>query len=157
MSAWSSFFERADFQSVILKRSLRQLRLSKPLKSLKSISQWLESPYFDILKKIYLWAEWWNFKWNSDLRLWRTGMLFSTKFKCHKSNFHISWMYRYHFYGLKVYFWCPISGLKFDNSCLNTLYVAWGNILDTVSDTDVCTSRNIARQETHFDFPDVTL
>jgi hypothetical protein len=29
------------------------LRVSKPLKSLKSISSWLESPYFDVLKKKY--------------------------------------------------------------------------------------------------------
>ena len=60
---------------------------------------------------------------HSELRLWRTGMLFSTKSKCHISNFHISWMYRCCFYDLKVYIWCLISGLKFDKACLNTLYV----------------------------------
>ena len=32
-------------------------------------------------------------------------------------------MYKYNFYDLKVDFWCLISGLKFDNSCLNTLYL----------------------------------
>ena len=34
-----------------LLRSLRPLRSSKPLKSLKSLCQWLESPYFDVLKE----------------------------------------------------------------------------------------------------------
>ena len=47
-------------------------------------------------------------------------MLFSTKSKCHKSNFCISWTYWYHFYDLKVYFWCLTSILKFDKACLNT-------------------------------------
>ena len=51
---------------------------------------------------------------HSGLRLWRTGMLFSTKSKCHKSKFRISWMYRYSFYGLKVHFWWP-------NKCLVSL------------------------------------
>ena len=60
---------------------------------------------------------------HSELRLWRTGMLFSTKYKCLKSNFRISWMCRYCFHDLKVYFWCLISGLKFDKACLNTLYI----------------------------------
>ena len=60
---------------------------------------------------------------HSELRLWRTGMLFSTKYKCRKSNFRISWMCRYCFYDLKVYFWYLIRDLKFDNSCLNTLYL----------------------------------
>ena len=61
---------------------------------------------------------WHSFCW----RLWRPWMLLSTKSKCHKSNFRISWMYRYCFYDLKVYLWCLISGLKFDKACLNTLY-----------------------------------
>ena len=43
----------------------------------------------------------------SGLRLWRTGMSFSTKAKDDKSNFRISRMYRYRFYGLKVQFWWP--------------------------------------------------
>jgi len=34
-----------------LLRSLRPKRFSKPLKSLKLISKWLESPYFNVLKK----------------------------------------------------------------------------------------------------------
>ena len=60
---------------------------------------------------------------HSGLRLWRTGTLLSTKSKGHKSKFRISWMYRYRFYDLKVYFWCLLSGLKFDKACLNTLYI----------------------------------
>ena len=47
-----------------LLRSLRPLRCSK---SLKSISSWLKSPYFDVLKKKYFWTEWWNLKWNSAI------------------------------------------------------------------------------------------
>ena len=43
---------------------------------------------------------------HSGQRLWRTGMLFSTKSKGHKSNFRISWMYRSHFYDLKVHIFC---------------------------------------------------
>ncbi len=34
-----------------LLRLLRSLRFSKPLKPFKSITKWLESPYFDVLKK----------------------------------------------------------------------------------------------------------
>ena len=58
---------------------------------------------------------------HSELRLWRTGMLFSTKSKCHKSNVHISQMYRYCFYDLKVHFWWP-------NKCLFSYRQRW-NIL----------------------------
>ena len=59
---------------------------------------------------------------HSGLRLWRTGMLFSTKSKCHKSNVRISWMYRYSFYDLKVHFWWPNKCLLSRISSLNTLY-----------------------------------
>ena len=34
-----------------LLRSLRPLKFSEPLRFLKSIIYWLESPYFDVLKK----------------------------------------------------------------------------------------------------------
>ena len=59
---------------------------------------------------------------HSGLRLWRTRMLFSTKPKGHKSNVHISWMYRYRFYDLKVHFWWPNKRLKCNISSWNTLY-----------------------------------
>ena len=59
---------------------------------------------------------------HSGLRLWRTGMLFSTKSKGHKSNVRISWMYRYCFYDLKVHFWWPNKHLKCNISSWNTLY-----------------------------------
>ena len=60
---------------------------------------------------------------HSGLRLWRTGMLFSTKSKGHKSNVRISWMYRYRFYDLKVHFWWPNKRLKCNISSWHTLYV----------------------------------
>ena len=59
---------------------------------------------------------------HSGLRLWRTGMLFSTKSKCHKSNVRISWMYRYVFYDFKVHFWWPNKRFISRISSLNTLY-----------------------------------
>ena len=49
-------------------------------------------------------------------------MLFSTKSKCHKSKFRISWMYRYSLYDLKVHFWCPNKCLVSLRSSWNTLY-----------------------------------
>ena len=58
----------------------------------------------------------------SGLRLWRTGILFSTKSKCHNSKFHISWMCRSCFYDLKVHFWWPNKSLFWCKSSLNTLY-----------------------------------
>ena len=77
-----------------LLRSLRLLKFSEPLRFLKSIIYWLESPYFDILKKKFF------FEYTagilvkfcppSELRLWRTGMLLLTKSKGHTSNFHYS-------------------------------------------------------------------
>ena len=44
-----------------LLRSLRLLKFSEPLRFLKSIIYWLESPYFDILKKKIFWIHCWNF------------------------------------------------------------------------------------------------
>ena len=64
-----------------------------------------------------------KFCYHSGLRLWRTGMLFSTKSKGHKSKFRISWMCRYCFYDLKVLFWWPNKHLFWCKSSLNTLYV----------------------------------
>ena len=58
---------------------------------------------------------------HSGLRLWRTGMLLSTKCKGHKSKFRISWMYRYRFYDLKVHFWWPNKRFIWCRSSLNTL------------------------------------
>ena len=63
-----------------------------------------------------------KFCYHSGLRLWRTGMLFSTKFKGHKSKFRISWMYRYHFYDLKVHFWWPNERFFWCRSSSNALY-----------------------------------
>ena len=60
---------------------------------------------------------------HSGLRLWRTDMLLSTKSKCHKSKFRISWMYTYSLYDLKVHFWCPNKCLVSLRSSLNTLYL----------------------------------
>ena len=64
---------------------------------------------------------------HSGLRLWRTGMLFSTKSKCHKSKFRISWMYRYNFYDLKAHSWWP-------NKCLvwlRSYYFLCGSVAQT--------------------------
>ena len=61
---------------------------------------------------------------HSGPRLWRTRMLFSTKSKGHKSNVHISWMYRYRFYDLKVHFWWPNKRLFSYNQRWKTLYEA---------------------------------
>ena len=58
----------------------------------------------------------------SGLRLRRPWMLLSTKSKGHKSNFHISWMYRFCFYDLKVHFWWPNKCSKHHVLRLNTLY-----------------------------------
>ena len=55
----------------------------------------------DHQKTLYFKDFWDSFCW----RLWRPWMLLSTKSKGHKSKFRISWMYRYHFYELKVHFW----------------------------------------------------
>ena len=56
---------------------LRSKRLSRSLDSyriLNSIIQWLESPYFDVLKTYILWVESWNYKFNFDiLQTWRCG------------------------------------------------------------------------------------
>jgi hypothetical protein len=60
---------------------------------------------------------------HSGLRLWRTGMLSSTKSKCHKSNVPISGMYRYNFYHSKVQLWWPNKSLVSLRSSSNTLYV----------------------------------
>ena len=59
-----------------LLRSLRPLKFSEPLRFLKSIIYWLESPYFDVLKKKTYWLPSWNFseilpKQESDLKLLR--------------------------------------------------------------------------------------
>ena len=71
------------------------------------------------LSKIHNFMDFWHsFCW----RLWRTGMLFSTKSKCHKSNVRISWMYRFCFYDFKVHFWWRNKCLKYNISSLNTLY-----------------------------------
>ena len=59
----------------------------------------------------------------SELRLWRTGMLFSTKSKCHKSNVRLAWMYRFCFYDSKVHYWWPNKCLKYIISSLNTLFM----------------------------------
>ena len=63
----------------------------------------------------------WIFGTLSGLRLWRTGMLFSTKSKCHKSNVRTSWMYRYSFYDFKVHLLWPNKFLVWLRSSLNTL------------------------------------
>ena len=39
------------------------------------------------------------------------------------SKFRISWMYRYHFYDLKVHFWWPNKRFFWCRSSLNTLYL----------------------------------
>ena len=65
----------------------------------------------------------WIFGSLTGLRLWRTRMLFLTKFKCHKSKFRISWMYRYSLYGLKVHFWWLNECLVSLRSSWNTLYI----------------------------------
>ena len=72
-----------------LLKSLRPLRFSEALRSLKSTISWLKSPYFDFLKKksydrIVEFQV--KFVHPSKLRLWRTGMLLLTKSKGHKSN-----------------------------------------------------------------------
>ena len=82
---------------------------------------------FWCFEKKYFWTEWWNSKWNSaghhsGLRLWRAGMLFSTKSKCHRSNFRISWMYKYSFNNLKLHFWWPPRSSKWCKSIRKTLY-----------------------------------
>ena len=59
---------------------------------------------------------------HSELRLRRTGMLFSTKSKGPKSKFRISWMCRFCFYDLKVHFWWPNKLFFWCKSSLNTLY-----------------------------------
>ena len=59
---------------------------------------------------------------HSGLRLWWTGVLFSTKSKCHKSNVCISSMKRNSFYNLKVHFWWPNMCSKHQVLRLNTLY-----------------------------------
>ena len=59
---------------------------------------------------------------HSGLRLWRTGILFSTKSKGHKSKFRISGMYRFCFFDLKVHFWWPNKCLFWGRSSWNTLY-----------------------------------
>ena len=66
-----------------------------------------------------------KFCYHSGLRLWRTGMLFSTKFKGHKSKFRFSWMYRYHSYDLKVHFWWPNKRFFWCRSSSNTLYISY--------------------------------
>ena len=96
-----------------LLRSLKPLRFSKPLLSLW---KWLESPYFDVLKK-YFWAEWWNFK----TKVVEDRDVISTKSKDHKSNVHISWMCRYRFYALKVHFW-------WSNRCLLSYKQTWNTL-----------------------------
>ena len=70
---------------------------------------------------------------HSGLRLWRTGMLFSTKSKVHKSKFRISWMYRCSFYDLKVHFWWPNKHLFWFKSSSNTLYEKEVQIIDSQS------------------------
>ena len=81
----------------------------------------------------------------SWLRLWRTGMLFSTKSKDHKSNFRISGMYRYRFYDLKVQFWWPNKCSKHQVLRLNTLYTLKCSQLISSSDNKkiLLTTRNV--------------
>ena len=67
---------------------------------------------------------------HSGLRLWRTDMLLSTKSKCHKSKFRISWMYTYSLYDLKVHFWCPNKCLVSLRSSWNTLYLKLHSKMD---------------------------
>ena len=77
--------------------------------------------------KIYFWTECWNSKWNSaiiqDRGCGGQGCYFQPNPRAgHESNVHISWMYRYSFYYLKVHFWWPIKGLKCNISSWHTLY-----------------------------------
>ena len=71
------------------------------------------------LSKTHNFMDFWHSFW---WRLWRPWILLSTKSKCHKSNFRIIWMYRYHFYDLKVHFWWLIRMFFSRISSLNTLY-----------------------------------
>jgi hypothetical protein len=73
----------------------------------------------DHQKTLYFKDFWDSFCW----RLWRPWMLLSTKSKGHKSKFRISWMYRYHFYELKVHFWWLNKRFFWCRSSLNTLYI----------------------------------
>ena len=47
---------------------------------------------------------------------------------CHKSNFRISWMYRYCFYDIKVHFWWPNKCSKHQVLHSNTLYLLVVNV-----------------------------
>ena len=58
----------------------------------------------------------------SFLRSWRPRGLNFWIFFLIRSNVRISWMYRYHFYDLKVHFWWPNKRSKYIISSLNTLY-----------------------------------
>ena len=76
--------------------------------------------------KIHYFMDFWpSFCW----RLWRPWMLLSTKSKGHKSKFRISWMYKYHFYELKVHFWWLNKRFFWCRSSLNTLYIREGKSL----------------------------
>ena len=106
-----------------LLRSLRPLKFSKVLEINKLMAK--ITLFWCFEKKIFLnrMMEFQvKFCLHSGLRLWRTGMLFSTKSKGLKSNFRISWMYRYHFCDLKVQFWWPNKCSKHQVLQLNTLY-----------------------------------
>ena len=63
-----------------------------------------------------------KFSHYSGLRLWRTGVLFSTKSKCHKSNFRTSGIYRYPHHNLKAVFSWPPRSSKWCKSIRKTLY-----------------------------------
>jgi hypothetical protein len=124
-------------RSLRLLRSLRPLRLLMPGKSLNMPSASFHSQQKGInepktlKKKFESTFTLGTFKLSfanifcthSALRLWRTGMLFSTKSKDHKSKFRISWMCRSCFYDLKVHFWWPNKCLVSLRSSWNTLYM----------------------------------
>ena len=84
---------------------------------------------------------------HSGLRPWRTGMLFSTKSKGHKSKFPISWLCRSCFYDLKVHFWWPNRRLFWCKSSLNTLYLAyrWEDFVKNVKHTQSIKSVHVGK------------
>ena len=105
-----------------LLRSLGPLRFSKPLKVFEINLVMARITLFwkknlDRMMEFQV-----KFCHHSELRLWRTGMLFSTKSKGHRSNFRISWTYRSCFYDLKVHFWWPNKCSKHRVLRLNTQY-----------------------------------
>ena len=57
-----------------LRKPMRPLRSSDSLRNLNSITQWLKSSYFDVLKTLIFWVESWNSKFNfGSLQTWGCG------------------------------------------------------------------------------------